>query len=516
MVSVLHRPATWERGRHRVPAPRRPAPWERAGQPWPAPPRPPGRAAARVRPLLLPAAAALLAYVAFLLVRGALVDDAYITLTYVRNLAFHGHWGANLDGISHTATSPLNVLVQAAVTVVVRDAVLAAGIVLAGLAALVTVWSRGVADELGWPRWTAALPVPLLVTNPLLLSTVGLETYLAITLLVGLAYAAVARRVVLGGVLCGLLALTRPDLVVVAAVAALAVPAFRRRLLTTVAAALAVSLPWYLVSWVVLGSIVPDTVLWKVGSSWGHTTFTNGLETYDRVFPTATTLALLTAAAGILGGLGWLLARRPGGAAVTVLGAGAVAHVVAFAALGTAPFHWYYGPAIGALTVLAAWSAGALGGAVVRAVVAGALAVLVIAGASFDLDHGTPWTVSPIESNWATPAQYAYIASYLQGKVGSAGELGTLAYFCGDRCAIDDSLSERAPMLARIAKQRAAAGPVEAALLDVNYRWLQPAPYVHATTKLVMRKGWHPDGVNVGTPWSGRKNVILVPVNPSR
>lgn len=76
---------------------------------------------------MLPAAAALLAAGAFALVRGALIDDAYITLAYVRTLALHGEWGVSPGLPANSATSPLNVLLQAAVTLVVRAAVVAPG-----------------------------------------------------------------------------------------------------------------------------------------------------------------------------------------------------------------------------------------------------------------------------------------------------------------------------------------------------------------------------------------------------
>ncbi|MBC3191365.1 hypothetical protein H7X46_09860 [Pseudonocardia sp. C8] len=490
MFTVTRRPPV-RPGRHRAPVPR----------------------ASRLAAALFPAGAAVLAAGVFLLARDALVDDAYITLTYVRNLAFHGHWGVNLDGIAHTATSPLNVLLHAAVTVVVRDAVVAAGIVLAGLAATITWWSQRTAEHLGWPRWTAATPALLLLVDPLLLSTVGLETYLAVTLTVGLAHAAVTGRAVLAGVLCGLLPLTRPDLVVVAAVAALGVPVLRRRFGTLLGAAAAVSLPWYAFSWVALGSVVPDTVLWKVGDSWGrdHVTFADGLWLYHDRFPTATLLSVIPPAAGVVGGLCWLLGRRRGATAPVVLGLGAAAHAGAFVVIGTAPYHWYYGPAAGALTVLAAWSIGAVGGRVTRPVLGTTAAALAVVSGVVAVQHGTPWTVAPISTNRATAAEYAAIAAGLHGKVISPGELGTLVYFCANRCAIDDPLAERAPMLDRIAQRRAGAGPVTRALLDLNYLFLEPAPHHRGTTRLVSRPGHHRDGVNVGTAWSGPENLLLVP-----
>src|SRR2546428_1186367 len=58
-------------------------------------------------------------------VRNSLIDDAYIALTYARNLAFHHHWGLIQHTISNTATSPLNVIVLGLFTFLLRNPVLA-------------------------------------------------------------------------------------------------------------------------------------------------------------------------------------------------------------------------------------------------------------------------------------------------------------------------------------------------------------------------------------------------------
>src|SRR5687768_15148900 len=57
---------------------------------------------------------ALVALAIFLVARDGLVDDAYITLSYARNVAEHLHWGMIPAEESNTATSPLNVLMLAA------------------------------------------------------------------------------------------------------------------------------------------------------------------------------------------------------------------------------------------------------------------------------------------------------------------------------------------------------------------------------------------------------------------
>src|SRR4030095_6885954 len=44
--------------------------------------------------------------------------------------------------------------------------------------------------------------------------------------------------------------------------------------------------PWYIFSWIYLGSLFPDTLFIKlVQRSWGHWDFFNGLDLYSRVYP---------------------------------------------------------------------------------------------------------------------------------------------------------------------------------------------------------------------------------------
>ncbi|WP_254897332.1 hypothetical protein [Amycolatopsis sp. Hca4] len=70
----------------------------------------------------LPVFGAVLAAALFLVVRGSLTDDGYITLAYAKNLAVHGEWGIIPGSPANSATSPLNVLLLAALTLVTRVA----------------------------------------------------------------------------------------------------------------------------------------------------------------------------------------------------------------------------------------------------------------------------------------------------------------------------------------------------------------------------------------------------------
>ena len=59
---------------------------------------------------------ALVAAAVFYVAHRGLVDDAYITLSYARNVAEHLHWGMIPAEESNTATSPLNVMMLAVAT----------------------------------------------------------------------------------------------------------------------------------------------------------------------------------------------------------------------------------------------------------------------------------------------------------------------------------------------------------------------------------------------------------------
>ncbi|MEK6443533.1 hypothetical protein [Pseudonocardia sp. T1-2H] len=258
--------------------------------------------------LVVAAFGGLLGLALFLLARRALIDDAYITLDYARSLAFHGQWALEPGHQANTATSPLNVLLLAGFSLVTRDPVIAAGVLLV-VALGVLGWALSSIGRVhGRPLLLPALGVAAVAVCPLLASTVGMETYLAVALIACLARAAVCRRPVEAGAVVGLLVLTRPDLVAFG-LAALLVPALFRRALVVVGVAAAVALPWFVTSWLVLGSALPDTVLLKVGDHWGPWNFGNGLLLYHDTYPAAVLLSVLAAGAGVLAAVVTVLVR---------------------------------------------------------------------------------------------------------------------------------------------------------------------------------------------------------------
>lgn len=482
--------------------------------------------------LLLACAVAVTSVLVFYGVHDSLIDDAYITLDYARNLAFHFHWGLVPDLTSNTATSPLNVIVIAAASAVLRHPVLALGVVFV-IANVVTALALVRAARVsGLPGFSGLAGYALLLFNPLLLSTVGMELTLAETVIALALVAAVRHRAVAFGVLAGLLVLTRVDLVVFAVLLLLGCRGIRRQWWQACVAAVVVALPWFAFSWTVLGSAIPDTFVIKTSQdSWGIYQFGNGALFYFDVYPVATALSALPVLLGTAALVVWIVTRiaRPEAArgldVFAVLAVSGLAYYGVYSALGVPPYHWYYGPTVIALGVFAAMAAGRVArfvapagplpklGAVAGTAVVGCAA---LAGMGFGVSRGLPWTVSPITTNWATSADYARIGKNVgrivgDGSVTSAGELGTIAYFC--HCEVIDEFSDPGRTRALVTKKIEDDSGIGKALLEADYthadRSVTPVRADFRLTYAPGPPGGH--GWPTSSPWTGPGHMTVLP-----
>jgi hypothetical protein len=451
----------------------------------------------------------------FLAARRALIDDAYITIDYARTLAQHGQWALEPGHQTNTATSPLNVLLLAGLIVLSGAPVVSVGILLTASFAVTGAALSVTCARLGCSQWLAAVAVSLLVVNPLLISTIGLETYLGLALIAALGSAVVARRPVATGVVCGLLVLTRADLAAFALAALIAVagssPARTRvrRFAQVLGVASVVALPWFAASWWWLGSAVPDTLLFKVSEVWVGNSFAVGLWYYELGFPPAVWLSVLPAVAGLVvlvvrSAAGAHRMGGPAGLLAVVWGLGAVLHITVYLLLKPPPYHWYYGPAIGALSMLAVLGIGGLSRRLqwtVSTISAGLIAATVMFLAA------RPWTVMPISSNWASASEYAILAARVPSgtTVETFGEVGTVAYFCD--CTVVDRLSDRAQVAYLLQAKRAAAGPILRKLLDWNYHRFKVGPPIRPVYRFAFAED--PTGVHV-TSWRAYAGQMVV------
>lgn len=397
-----------------------------------------------------------IAYVAAL--RWTWIDDAMITLTYARNLA-EGSGFSLVPGVVHYGfTSPLNVLLLAAVGLVVGfDHAITGATV--GLILLLVGGSRCLSRVLfDDPTPGAALAIAI-ACSPWVASTFGLELLLGAVLsvfLLGSWLRSEHRRM---GFLLGLLLLTRPDYGTVAVAALLLAPDAQQRWSVAVRfpwssdgrpawiRALCFALPpvllWHLYSWIALGSALPMTFLIKLAQSkWGDFHFANGVWMYLRQYPLASVGSLLPLLALALLVRKPRIVDPPARAALAALVFGG-AHFVGLAVLTVPPYHWYYVPSL-TFALVAAWIAACRLPAALqqRRRLAFAFATLAFVPLGvLAIARGLPLNEAPIHSNWATHRDYREMARWLADnlpddqEIQIRGEIGTLAYYSGLRLA---------------------------------------------------------------------------------
>ncbi|MDT8910261.1 hypothetical protein [Amycolatopsis sp. PS_44_ISF1] len=481
----------------------------------------------RVRPWLLPAAAAVLSTLVFSLVSGHLIDDAFITLSYAGNLAFHGHWGLIEPGTANTATSPLDVLALAAVTVLVRDPVTAAGVVFVISQVVLVLGLRRLAARAGLPAAFAPVTFALLLVNPLLISSIGLEAALGAAGSVWVLVYAGERRPAAFGFAAGLLTLVRIDLVLVALVVFAARRAFWAGIWRTAFAALSVTLPWFAFSWYALGSALPDTVVIKMAQQpWGTFGFGTGPLLYWRNFPAATTLSFLPVLLAVPAGLLWTVQLGRGSAAarrLTPFAALAVAgalHYALYSWLGVPPYHWYYAPSIISATIFLTACAGVLPPRL-RTGAGVAAGLVLLAAVTVYAQPGLPRRFAPITSNHAASDEYRRIGSQLAGlvegrTVESPGEAGALAYACG--CRLVDQFSDRGAVDPAITETKRRTGELGRALLEANFHNFDHgvAPTRPDLVLVATRQAPPPSALaswTIDSPWAGTQRLYLIPAS---
>ncbi len=469
----------------------------------------------------------------------ALIDDTYITLSYVRNMVTDFHWGLIPTEESNAATSPLNVLLLSAATWLVSlltgdvRPVLGLSVLTVVLTALLTGWAAATAQRLGRSgAWSLAV-LAVVLANPFVNSSLGLEVVLESALLVGLLGAAVSGRRVSFGVLAGLLVLTRLDLAVIVAVVFLLSPSVRRPLWRAPLIAAVVAGPWFVFSWFHFGSAIPDTFVIKtLQKSFGEATFANGLwEWWGPRGWLPLWIALVPAAVGLLTLLALLVAGarrrlRPEQWPIAGLALGGVAYFGAYSALGVPPYQWYYVPTTVSLGV-----AGVLGIALLTGPVAGRRRITALAGpvvvtvalvVAYAVALPGPslvWDRATYFGNWAMPQQALEIGAEVGDLVGddtvlAPPEIGTLAYACG--CSIVDPFSDRGRSLELVEERIDEAGPLGRRLLEWNFSRLdrdqQPRP---AQYELVYSYDPPPPGLPswpVSSPATGNATYYLQPL----
>lgn len=377
-----------------------------------------------------------------------LVDDAFITLNYAKTLRDTGNWGFYPDRVTNTATSPLNVLLIAGMGMIVQDLRQSVIWLSAVAFTLILIVLMRIARQVFNSPYFGIAAFGCLLTNPLLLSTLGLESLLYAVGLVFAFYCLLKQDWSRLAISAALLTLTRPDgtLLMIVVVGFLVFHA-PRKVWGVMGWYLVSVLPWYLFSWIRLGSLAPDTFFIKIFQTWGTWDFKNGLLLYVQQYPLETVCSFLMVPAVAAGF--WITQPR---LALTfrIFVVFGILYCAGYSILGVPPYAWYYAP-VAVVSILLAWLALAvlLKGKFLK--LACFLApMLSLIGLLPAFGHATSRYLeeAPIHGNWASQRQYREIGEWFTEHLepGSVveirAEIGTIAYYAPQR--FNDVFSNRA------------------------------------------------------------------------
>jgi len=285
-------------------------------------------------------------------------DDALIVLRYARNLLDGNGWVYNPGEAVNAATSPLHVLVVAAIGACTGDLMLASWLAFAlplAAAAATAFWLFA-----RYGRLPATMASLLVAFTPRVYATLGMESALLIATALAAAVAGTRGRCATAGALAGVATLARPDAAVLGAL--LAGLAWRRHgrracLRLTLAAAVVV-LPFAVFATARFGSALPSTLAVKLAQRRlfaDPPIFLRGawreLAALDERAVGVTAPMVLAWALAVTAVLAWRARRHP---AVAAFAAWAWSQFACYALFDLPPYHWYYAPALAAVALGAA------------------------------------------------------------------------------------------------------------------------------------------------------------------
>ena len=229
--------------------------------------------------------AALIARFVFWQMTHRMFEDGLITISHARNaaegLGLTPHPG---EGHVQGFTSALSVLVPLLGELVKTGGGGFVAIRLASMAsAVIAIYAAHLLGrELRIARWAMLFPLAYLAVdqNQIFYGMSGMETEMAVAILLVSVLVVMRERMLLAGVMFGLDILVRPDFVLFIAPAFLYLAWPRRKrwrtLLPTVAGAVAVAGPWFIFTTIYYGSPVPHTIGAKLDRYFNPPSFSDG------------------------------------------------------------------------------------------------------------------------------------------------------------------------------------------------------------------------------------------------
>jgi hypothetical protein len=210
----------------------------------------------------------LIARIVFWAVTDRKLDDAMITIKFDKNLADGFGLVHNLgEGHVQGFTSALSVLVPLPGELVYHGGgFLLIRLVSMACFALAAIYAYRIASELGLGQWPTAFALAYLALdqNQVFFGVAGMETQIAVAVLLGGMYYVLVEDYPKSGVALGLAVLARPDFVLwVAPAYVFLIIRNHREALRAAAISAAIVAPWVIFTWAYYGSPVPNTVTAK-------------------------------------------------------------------------------------------------------------------------------------------------------------------------------------------------------------------------------------------------------------
>jgi len=381
-------------------------------------------------------------YQYFNLFRNALIDDTFITLSYASTLRTYVEWGFYHGWISNTATSPLNVILISLFHVGIPD-IISAALFLTAVEAFGIVHLLLKISRMQFQNTLFAVIASLcILLNPLLLSTIGLESILFCCIFTYSLLCLIRQKPILLGISLGLLTLTRPEgwlffslftgYYILQQITRKAKMQVFYRVTITYWVIIA---PWYVFSWVHLGSFVPETFFIKIHQAWGGN-IASGIPVYFEKYPIETVVSFVSVLFAIA------FFQKTTGVFRYLLPFCAIAYFLCYLALGVPPYHWYYVPILYPIILLGSYgfSAFAHNQPLRKRFVAIGLTIPLFGFATvLSCRHDIPPDDAFIHSNWGNQTQYKAIAQWLSDSIATTqpiilqGEVGTIAFYCNHR-----------------------------------------------------------------------------------
>ena len=281
-------------------------------------------------------------------------DDAFITYRYARNIARGLGFVYNVGEPVLGTTTPLYTVILALLRWLTGQDIR----LLSHLTSMFSLWlSSLLIYDLGKGngRHLGAGVALLFLTNPFLLTSIGMETFLFLAVQLLALKAFTDERYLLAGTLLGLIVLTRYEAVLFVGMLGVYYLVRYRRIPTWLLPGVALILPWFLYAWSTFGSVLPQSALSKLGAQdagYG-VSFARGAVIWWGGYGSLSTWYFALSPLVLVGAYSLLRDRRCNLAYWLVLAWSGI--YFAAASLTAGSFSWYYGPLIPSFCILLAW-----------------------------------------------------------------------------------------------------------------------------------------------------------------